>query len=97
MHSKGGRISILAIIAAVVAATAMTVAALLALQPTPAQANSHTVTVKGCTGKDVNLKREEKRMLNRHNKARSDRGLTARFTVGELVNGIRHARSSPEQ
>lgn len=73
MHSKSWRVSILTIVAGAVVATAMTVAALLAVQPTPAQADSHTVAVKGCTGKDVKLKREERRMLYRHNRTRIDR------------------------
>lgn len=73
MHSKSVRVSILAIVAGAIAATAMTVAALMAVQPSPAQATSHLVKVKSCTGKDIKLKHNERRMLYRHNKARIDR------------------------
>lgn len=74
MNSKVGRVSILAVVAGIITAISLTVAALLAVQPAQA-ANSQTVTVKGCGGKDVKIKRDERRMLYRHNKARTSRDL----------------------
>lgn len=58
-------------------ATVLAMAAVLtatAAQPKKAEA-ANTVAVKGCTGTNVTLKTTEKRMLDLHNKARTDRGL----------------------
>lgn len=76
-------------------ATMLAMAAILvasAAQPKTAEAAT-TVTVKGCTGTNVTLKTNEKRMLDLHNKARADRGLS-RFCVHPALQKAARAHST---
>lgn len=76
-------------------ATMLAMAAVLtatAAQPKTAEAAT-TVVVKGCTGTNVTLKTVEKRMLDLHNKTRTDRGLS-RLCVHPALQKAARAHST---